>query len=131
MERIKLLLLSFLLIIGTAACKQEHEQDTHYDDDLHEVTHGDHKDHDDDKDHGKHHKDKEHKKHKKHKKHHKHNQTTAQLKADLLEGGYQTFDYVDEETGDTVIMQQYYIAFLNRGQHCLDDALKVAEGFHQ
>ncbi len=29
--------------------------------------------------------------------------------------GYQTFDYVDEKTGDTVIMQQYFIAFLKKG----------------
>lgn len=35
----------------------------------------------------------------------------ASLRAD----GFQIFDYVDETTGDTVIMQQYYIAFLNSG----------------
>ncbi len=35
----------------------------------------------------------------------------AQLKAD----GYQIFDYVDEKTGDTVIMQQYFMAFLKSG----------------
>ena len=36
----------------------------------------------------------------------------AQLKAD----GFEIFDYVDEETGDTIIMQQYYMAFLSRGE---------------
>lgn len=35
----------------------------------------------------------------------------AQLKAN----GYQIFDYVDEKTGDTVIMQQYFMAFLKSG----------------
>ena len=58
MERIKLLVLAAILVLGTTACK--HDNDKHHDDDLHEVTHGDHKDHDD-KDHGKHHKDKKHK----------------------------------------------------------------------
>ncbi|WP_299676612.1 YciI family protein [uncultured Dokdonia sp.] len=35
----------------------------------------------------------------------------ATLKAD----GFQIFNYVDEATGDTVIMQQYYMAFLKKG----------------
>ena len=39
----------------------------------------------------------------------------ADLKAKLLADGYQIFDYVDEKTQDTVIMQQYFIAFLKRG----------------
>lgn len=39
----------------------------------------------------------------------------AQIKKELTEKGYQIFDYVDEKTQDTVIMQQYYIAFLKRG----------------
>ncbi len=37
------------------------------------------------------------------------------LKAELTEKGYQTFDYVDEKTQDTVLMQQYFIAFLKSG----------------
>ena len=37
------------------------------------------------------------------------------LKHKLLEEGFQTFDYVDEKTGDTVLMQQYFIAFLKSG----------------
>lgn len=41
--------------------------------------------------------------------------SVAKIKEDLKEKGFQTFDYVDEETGDTVIMQQYYMAFLKRG----------------
>ena len=39
----------------------------------------------------------------------------AMQKESLVAGGYQVFDYVDENTGDTVIMQQYYIAFLKKG----------------
>ena len=35
----------------------------------------------------------------------------AQLKAD----GFMIIDYVDEKTGDTVIMQQYFMAFLKTG----------------
>ncbi|AXT18721.1 hypothetical protein D7030_06200 [Flavobacteriaceae bacterium AU392] len=34
-----------------------------------------------------------------------------QLKAD----GFETFDYIDETTNDTIIMQQYFIAFLKSG----------------
>ncbi len=38
-----------------------------------------------------------------------------QLKEELAAKGYQTFDYVDEQTGDTLLMQQYFIAFLKGG----------------
>ena len=37
------------------------------------------------------------------------------LKEKLTNEGFQIFDYVDEKTGDTVLMQQYFIAFLKRG----------------
>ena len=39
----------------------------------------------------------------------------AKQKEALVAKGYQVFDYVEEETGDTVIMQQYFIAFLKTG----------------
>ncbi|WP_033959395.1 YciI family protein [Psychroserpens jangbogonensis] len=39
----------------------------------------------------------------------------SQLKEELTSKGFQTFDYVDEKTQDTIIMQQYFIAFLKRG----------------
>jgi len=42
-------------------------------------------------------------------------ESVATLKAKLKEKGFQIFDYVDEKTQDTVIMQQYFIAFLKRG----------------
>jgi len=41
--------------------------------------------------------------------------TAAQLKKALMEKGYEIFDYVDPKTGDTVLMQQYFIAFLKKG----------------
>ena len=39
----------------------------------------------------------------------------AQLKKELNEKGFQTFDYVDDKSGDTILMQQYFIAFLKSG----------------
>jgi uncharacterized protein YciI len=42
-------------------------------------------------------------------------QSIAELKASLVGEGYEVFDYVDEKTKDTVLMQQYFIAFLKRG----------------
>ncbi|MCL6293579.1 YciI family protein [Jejuia spongiicola] len=41
--------------------------------------------------------------------------TIKQLKEELNAKGYKTFDYVDEKTKDTFLMQQYFIAFLKRG----------------
>lgn len=41
--------------------------------------------------------------------------SVKQLKDELTAKGFQTFDYVDEKTQDTIIMQQYFIAFLKRG----------------
>ncbi len=37
------------------------------------------------------------------------------IKAELTSKGFKTFDYVDEKTKDTILMQQYFIAFLKRG----------------
>lgn len=41
--------------------------------------------------------------------------STQKLKEELTGKGFEIFDYVDEATKDTVLMQQYYIAFLKRG----------------
>lgn len=41
--------------------------------------------------------------------------TTKQIKQELTEKGFKIFDYVDEKTQDTIIMQQYFIAFLKTG----------------
>ena len=51
----------------------------------------------------------------------------SQLKQELLDAGYQIFDYVDEETKDTIIMQQYFIAFLKRGPNRSQDSLQAAK----
>lgn len=41
----------------------------------------------------------------------------AEIKQNLLDEGFQIFEYIDEETQDTIIMQQYFIAFLKRGEN--------------
>jgi uncharacterized protein YciI/uncharacterized protein YktA (UPF0223 family) len=41
--------------------------------------------------------------------------TQTQLREELLTQGFQIFDFVDEKTNDTIIMQQYFIAFLKSG----------------
>lgn len=41
--------------------------------------------------------------------------TTKQIKSELTKKGFKTFDYVDEETKDTVLMQQYFMVFLKTG----------------
>lgn len=41
--------------------------------------------------------------------------SVKQLKKELTDQGFQTFDYVDEKTKDTILMQQYFMAFLKRG----------------
>ena len=54
-------------------------------------------------------------------------ETTASLKAKLIAKGYQTFDYVNEKTKDTILMQQYFIAFLKRGSIRTQNEEEVAE----
>ncbi|MGE5944198.1 MAG: YciI family protein [Flavobacteriales bacterium] len=41
--------------------------------------------------------------------------STRELKAELTAKGFETFDYVDEKTKDTVLMQQYFMVFLKSG----------------
>tara|TARA_R110002126_G_scaffold992_8_gene5795 strand:- start:2084 stop:2650 length:567 start_codon:yes stop_codon:yes gene_type:complete len=41
--------------------------------------------------------------------------TTKQIKEELTAKGFKTFDYVDKKTQDTILMQQYFMAFLKRG----------------
>ena len=41
--------------------------------------------------------------------------SAADLKKELVDKGFEIFDYVDSKTGDTVLMQQYFIAFLKSG----------------
>ena len=44
-------------------------------------------------------------------------ESVADLKKKLVSNGFQIFDYVDEKTGDTILMQEYFIAFLKRGKN--------------
>ena len=41
--------------------------------------------------------------------------TTKQIKEDLKSKGFKTFDFVDKKTKDTILMQQYFMAFLKSG----------------
>ncbi|NMH88851.1 YciI family protein [Flavivirga algicola] len=41
--------------------------------------------------------------------------TTKQIKEELTLKGFKVFDFVDEKTQDTILMQQYFIAFLKKG----------------
>ncbi|GAA4801277.1 YciI family protein [Litoribaculum gwangyangense] len=41
--------------------------------------------------------------------------STKALKEELTLNGFETFDYVDEKTKDTILMQKYFIVFLKRG----------------
>jgi len=41
--------------------------------------------------------------------------SVKKIKEELTSQGFEIFDYVDEKTKDTVLMQQYFIAFLKRG----------------
>ena len=41
--------------------------------------------------------------------------SAAELRDRLKQEGYEVFDYVEEQSGDTILMQQYFIAFLKSG----------------
>ena len=41
--------------------------------------------------------------------------STKQIKKELTAKGYKTFDFVDKKTKDTILMQQYFMAFLKKG----------------
>jgi len=56
--------------------------------------------------------------------------TIGDIKEQLGKKGYQFFDYVDSQSGDTVLMQQYFIAFLKSGptrSQTEEEALKLQE----
>ncbi|MEZ4857441.1 MAG: YciI family protein [Flavobacteriaceae bacterium] len=44
-------------------------------------------------------------------------QSVVDFKKELTDKGFQIFDYIDEKSGDTILMQQYFIAFLKRGKN--------------
>ena len=56
--------------------------------------------------------------------------TVSEIQAELEEAGYLTMNYVDEATKDTVIMQQYFIAFLKRGSN-RDQPKEVADSLQK
>jgi len=41
--------------------------------------------------------------------------SVREISEEFLSKGYKTFDFVDETTKDTMLLQQYFIAFLKRG----------------
>lgn len=53
--------------------------------------------------------------------------STTQLKKELTEAGYQIFDYVEANSGDTILMQQYFMAFLKRGPKRSQDSVTAAK----
>jgi uncharacterized protein len=48
-----------------------------------------------------------------------------QINEELIQKGYKTFDFVDEVTKDTMLMQQYFIAFLKKGPNRLQNKAKT------
>lgn len=56
--------------------------------------------------------------------------SVAQQKEELLKKGYQIFDYVDTASGDTILMQQYFMVFLKAGPH-RDQPKTVADSLQQ
>lgn len=51
----------------------------------------------------------------------------SEIKKELTDKGYQLFDYVDPDTRDTILMQQYFIAFLKRGPNRSQDSLEASK----
>ncbi|MDO7172019.1 YciI family protein [Mariniflexile sp. AS56] len=41
--------------------------------------------------------------------------TVKEIKEELTSKGFKTYEYVDEKTKDTILMQQYFMAFLKNG----------------
>ncbi len=77
------------LFVGIAlSCQEGHDHDNKHDDDLHGELHFESD---------------------------ANEKSMAQQIKELKAGGYEIFDYVDEKSGDTIIMQQYFMAFLKRG----------------
>ncbi|AWH73505.1 hypothetical protein DCS32_04835 [Dokdonia sp. Dokd-P16] len=57
--------------------------------------------------------------------------TKAQQIADLKANGFEIFDYYDNDIQDTIIMQKYFLAFLNTGPNRSQDeeeATKIQKG---
>lgn len=48
---------------------------------------------------------------------HKPKKSSLELKKELVAKGYKIIDYVDQKTKDTVLMQEYFMAFLKKGKN--------------
>lgn len=46
-----------------------------------------------------------------------HKKSTAVIKQELSSKGFKFFEYVNENTKDTVLMQEYFMAFLKKGKN--------------
>ncbi|MFB9057179.1 YciI family protein [Mariniflexile ostreae] len=59
--------------------------------------------------------------------------STKQIKAELKAKGYKTYDYIDEDTQDTILMQQYYVAFLKNGpiRSTIEEEVELLQREHQ
>ena len=53
-------------------------------------------------------------------------ESVMEIKERLTRAGFNVFEYVDENSGDTIIMQKYFIAFQKKGPN-RDQELEVAE----
>lgn len=51
--------------------------------------------------------------------------SVREINEELIKKGYKTFDFVDEATKDTMLMQQYFIAFLKRGPNRSQNKLEI------
>ncbi len=85
-------LMAFLLVITIISCKDngKHDDHNHHSNEDHEVEHIEHE------------------------MELKTKSVTEEIK-ELRDAGFEIFEYMDEKTGDTVIMQKYFMAFLKRG----------------
>ncbi|QHI37643.1 hypothetical protein IMCC3317_30240 [Kordia antarctica] len=83
----------FFVVLFCFACKQNHENDEH--------AHGKEHDHTSEKPHEQ---DADKK-------------STVVLKQELLNKGFKIIEFVDQKTKDTVLMQQYFMAFLKKGKN--------------
>ena len=51
--------------------------------------------------------------------------SVREINEELIKKGYKTFDFVDEATKDTMLMQQYFIAFLKRGPNRSQNKVEI------
>jgi len=47
--------------------------------------------------------------------------TTAKQKKALVEKGFEVFDYLDPDSGETILMQKYFVAFMRNGENLVQE----------